>query len=235
MSLRWCLALCPPSGTSLQRDQALPVRMVKVTGKVPWQWAPRSGEERLSLLRVCLPREPGGENGAGNQTEKSECLVEEGKLETGVKAAGKIVGCLGAGGGRGGREGLGGCREDGRRQRRWKAAGEEAFFAGSQIVIISAQFPGQKLLVYLNTSASRSPGSPDTIEFAFSPRRFQSPFAAMVTATVRCRVSHSLAVAAALGEGDKASPGDEGFAARVPAHLPVETLLLHSNTNAAGG
>lgn len=54
---------------------------------------------------------------------------------------------------------------------------EEAFFAGGN-VIISAQFPGQKILVYLNTSASQSCSSPDTIKSAFSPCDCHFPLAA---------------------------------------------------------
>lgn len=93
-------------------------------------------------------------------SRKLKCLVEEGTLVNGVEAAWKIVGCLVAWGGQ---EGPGQCREGRRRQSPWKAAGEEAVFAGSQNVIISAQFPGQKILVYLSTSASQGCSSPDTI------------------------------------------------------------------------
>lgn len=128
MSLHWCLALCPPSGTSVPAGPGSPSK----DGEGDWEGAvamgTRSGEERLSLLRVCLPREPGGENGAGNQIEKSECLVEEGKLETGVEAAGKIVGCLGARGGERGWEGAGrmGGGRDGGKQLGKKPSSQEA-------------------------------------------------------------------------------------------------------------
>lgn len=116
-----------------------------------------------------------GRKQSRESSRKPECLVEEGKLENGVEAAWKMVGCLVAWGGR---EGPGQCREGRSRQSPWKAAGEEAVFAGSQNVIISAQFPGQKILVYLNTSASRGCSSPDAIRFAFSAWRFGFPFAA---------------------------------------------------------
>lgn len=49
-----------------EQDQALPVRMGD--WGVPWLWAPEP-EERLPLSAVCLPRQPGGENRAGNQIE----------------------------------------------------------------------------------------------------------------------------------------------------------------------
>lgn len=37
----------------------------------PWLWAPQP-EQRLPLSAACLPRQPGGENRAGNPTENPD-------------------------------------------------------------------------------------------------------------------------------------------------------------------
>lgn len=97
---------------------------------------------------MCLLRQPGGENGAGNQREnpsfwwrkarvgeQSEGSLENHGLFDSLRGNGRWR--------RWGCGGLRGCWEDGRRRRQWKTAGEEVF-AGSRDVVISAQLPGQK-------------------------------------------------------------------------------------------
>lgn len=85
VTLCWC-----PVGCLYEQGQALPVRMGDWA--VPWLWAPEP-EERLPLSALCLPRQPEGETQSRESNRKSGCLVEEGKLGCGAKAAWKTMGC----------------------------------------------------------------------------------------------------------------------------------------------
>lgn len=122
----------------------------------------------------------------------------------------------------------------GKGQRPWKAAGEGAFFAGSRNVIISTQFPGQKSLVYLNTSASQSRGSPDTIKFAFSPWCFHFPFAAGGAGYCVLPSKAFTGCCARLfcsGDWGKTGPIGEVLVPCVPQQVLAEMLLLHGTTS----
>lgn len=96
------------------------------------------------------------------------------------------------------------------------------------MLLLVLSFLCKKIVVYLNTSASRSCSSPDTIKFAFSPWCFHFPFAAGAPG---CRGSDLQAAAglASRGQRGETSPGDEGLIPCVLVHLlgellPVERL-----------
>lgn len=101
---------------------------------MPWLWAPEP-QERLPLLGVCLPREPGGENRAGNQIENPDVggggkagEWSEGSLENrgvfcslrgerGVTRSGTVP-------------------ENRRRQRPWKAAGKKPSLREEMLLLV---------------------------------------------------------------------------------------------------